>query len=100
MNYIDHVSNIVSSCTKALVQINKFRYLFRRYLFRLSKLYDCSSVWISSDETNIKRLQSSQNFAVRIMTGTTKFENISSALKGLKWLPVAKELYIKVGYLG
>jgi hypothetical protein len=60
-----------------------------------SKLYYCSSVWASTSETNIGKLQCVQNFAARIVTGTKKFEHITPILKDLKWLPVAMKLYIR-----
>jgi hypothetical protein len=92
---------VVSSCMRALVQINRVRHLFnkREILIKIinclvfSKLYYCSSVWASTSETNIGKLQCVQNFAARIVTGTKKFEHITPILKDLKWLPVEMELY-------
>ena len=41
------------------------------------------------------RLQSIQNFATRITTGTRKYDHITPVLKELKWLPVATQLYFR-----
>ena len=102
LNYNNHVANVVSSCMRALVQINRVRHLFKREILIkiinclvFSKLYYCSSVWISTSETNIGKLQCVQNFAAMIVTGTKKFEHITPILKDPKWLPVAMELYIR-----
>ena len=42
--------------------------------------------------TNIKKLQAAQNFACRIITKTKKFEQITPALREIKWLPVNEHL--------
>jgi hypothetical protein len=63
------------------------------------KLYYCSSVWESTSQTNIGKLQCVQNFAARIVTGTEKFEHITPILKYLKWLPVAMKLYIRDAFM-
>ena len=96
LNYNDHVANVVSSCMRALVQINRVRHLFKREILIkiinclvFSKLYYCSSVWASTSETNIGKLQCVQNFAARIVTGTKKFEHITPILKDLKTPEVA-----------
>ena len=51
LNY-DHVADVVSSCMRALVQINRVRHLFKREILIqiinclvFSKLYYCSTVW-------------------------------------------------------
>ncbi len=102
LDYNDHVANVVSTCMRALMQINRVPHLFKREIlikiinclvFSKCKLYYCSSVWASTSETNIGKLQCVQNFAARIVTGTKKFEHITPILKDLKWLPVAMELY-------
>ena len=48
---------VISSC----VQVSRF-----------SKLYYCSSVWTNTTDTNIRKLQSVQNFAARIVIVTLR----------------------------
>ena len=101
LTYDNHVTNIVSSSIKALLQINGVRHLFSgEILVKIinslvfSKLYYCSSVWASTSATNVKKIQCVQNFAARVITGTYKYEHITPSLKALKWLSVTKELYL------
>ena len=60
-----------------------------------SKLYYCSSVWSNTSSGNIRKLQGAQNFAARIVSGTTKFDHATPALKNLRWLPVKSHLYLR-----
>jgi hypothetical protein len=39
----------------------------------LSKLFYCSTVWANTSDSNIKKLQLVQNFAVRIIAGARKY---------------------------
>ena len=41
---------------------------------------------------NIKKLQSVQNFAARIISGTRKFDHITPVLNQLQWLPVKHQI--------
>ena len=60
-----------------------------------SKLYYCSSVWANTSKKNIAKLQTVQNFAARIVTGTRKYDHITPVLQQLKWLPVSYTLRYK-----
>ena len=50
-----------------------------------SKLLYCFTVWSNTSNKNICRLQSVQNFAARIITGTRKFDHITPALRDLRF---------------
>ena len=50
----------------------------------------CSTVWGNTTKGNIKKLQSIQNLAVRIITGIKKYDHVTPALKQLNWLPVSE----------
>ena len=41
-----------------------------------SKLLYCSSVWANTAKKNIELLQTVQNFAARIVSGTRKFDHV------------------------
>ena len=95
LTYDEHVSNVVSSCTASLCQINRIKHILdRQTLITMfdalvfSKLYYCSSVWANTSKKNLEKLQRVQNFAARIITGTKKHEHISPVLRELNWLPV------------
>ena len=49
-----------------------------------SKLLYCSSVWTNTTKKNIELLQTVQNFAARIVSGTRKFDHVTPILKQLQ----------------
>ena len=86
----------------SLCQINRVKYLFdRRTLITIinslvfSKLLYCSSAWANTTKKNIELLQTVQNFAVRIVSGTRKFDHVTPILKQLQWLPIVKQLKVR-----
>ena len=65
------------SCMSSLAQISRVKHVLDRNqlvtvinALVLSKLLYCSTVWSNTLNKNICRLQSVQNFAARIITGT------------------------------
>ena len=75
----NHVVNTVSSCMTALGQVNRVKPVFKEDLritiinaLVFSKLYCCSSVCCNTTDTNVRKLQSFQNFAARIVSNTKK----------------------------
>ena len=60
-----------------------------------SKLLYCSTVWSNISNKNICRLQSVQNFAARIITGTRKFDHINPALRDLRWFQIKQKLFFR-----
>ena len=58
----------------------------------LSKFLYCSTVWANASDSNIKKLQLVQNFAVRIITSAQKYDHITPHLQDLGWLPVKDHL--------
>ena len=59
----------------------------------LSKLLYCSTVWSNTSNKNISRLQSEQNFAARIISGTRKYNHITPALRDLCWFTIKQHLF-------
>lgn len=93
----NHILATVSFCMSKLAKINRAKHAFNSDLLVtiinalvFSKLYYCSTVWSSTTVCNGQKLQLVQNFAVRIISGTYKFEHITPSLKNLRWLPVKK----------
>ena len=102
LSFDEHIKQAVSSCMKKLHQINRIKNLFAPKTLEMiiqtcvfSKLFYCSSVWSSTSRKNISKLQTVQNFAARILTGTRKYDHITPVLEQLKWLPVEKTLYLR-----
>ena len=61
-----------------------------------SKLLYCySSVWANTTKKNIELLQTVQNFAAQIISGTRKFDTVTPILKQLQWLPIIKQLAVR-----
>ena len=102
LSYDEHITHVVSKCTKSLCQINRVKHILdSRTLIVIinalvfSKLYYCSSVWANTSKKNIAKLQTVQNFAARIVTGTRKYDHITPVLQQLNWLPVSYMLQYK-----
>jgi len=51
------------------------------------------------DDQQLKRLQSVQNAAARLVTGTRRSDNITPVLKVLHWLPVRQRIQYKMAML-
>lgn len=99
LSYDEHVTEVVSKCTSSLCQINRVKHILdtKSLLMAINalvftKLYYCSTIWANTSKGNVKKLQSVQNFAARIVTGTRKFDHITPSLKQLLWLPVKVSL--------
>ena len=98
LSYDRHMSNLVSSCLYKLCQINRVKNNFDKgtlTMIVISKLLYCSTVWSNTTCTNIKKLQSIQNFACKIITESKKYDHVSPLLQDLEWLTVDKLLYFR-----
>ncbi len=61
----------------------------------INKLLYSSSVWANTSSKNLKKLQTVQNFACRIITGIKKFDHVTSGLQELNWLSIENLLIYK-----
>ena len=102
----EHVVQTVSSCISRLGEINRVKHAFdKRTLIIIintlvfSKLFYCSNVWSNTSQANLDKLQSVQNFASRIVTGSRKYDHITPQLKKLGWLSVRQQLYFRFATL-
>ena len=93
LTYDEHVTQLTSKCIGSLCQINRVKYLFDRRTRTLitminslvfNKSLYCSSVWANTTKKNIELLQTVQNFAARIVSGTRKFDHVTPILKQLQ----------------
>ena len=61
----------------------------------INKMLYCCSVWSNTSASNVKKLQSIENFACKIITKTWKNDHVTLLLRELDWLPVDKLLYFR-----
>ena len=52
-------------------------------------------MWANTSNRNMRKLQSYQNYACRIISGAKTYGHISPLLKELNWLPVEKSIYLR-----
>lgn len=105
LSYDKHISKLVSSCLHKLCQTNRVKNtLDKNTLIMIisslviNKMLYCSTVWSNTTSTNMKKLQSVQNFAsiiIVIITGSKKYDHVTPLLKDLDWLTVDKLLYFR-----
>ena len=94
----ESLQQLSASCTTKLCQINRVKSVFNQVtlliiiVLVMSKIdyCNCSVIWSSTSESNIKKIQLLQNFAARIITGRQKLDDLTPALRELKWLPIKK----------
>ena len=101
LSYDEHITKLSLSCLYKLFRINRIKHLLdRRTLitvinaFVFSRLFYCSTVWGNTSEKNVKKLQSIQNFACRIILDLKKYDHVSVALESLGWLSVHNKLLL------
>jgi len=66
------------------------------HAFISSRLDYCNSLLIGVNDGLLRRLQSVQNAAARLVTGTWRCEHITPALQQLHWLPVRQRIQYKL----
>jgi len=64
--------------------------------FISNRLDYCNSLLCGIADTQLQRLQSVQNAASRLVTGTRRSEHITPVLRSLHWLPVRQRITFKV----
>ena len=85
LTYHEHITQLTSKCIGSLCQINRVKYLFDRCTLItiinslvVSKLLYCSSVWANTTKNTSSYYRQCKNFAARIVSGTRKFDHVSS----------------------
>ena len=103
LSMADHISKLTSSAFFQLKQIRHIRkYISKEateslvHAFISSRLDYCNSLFLGLSKYQIGKLQSIQNSAARVITGTPKFQHITPVLHDLHWLPVASRIEFKI----
>ena len=106
MSLSQQISNVRK---KSFYQLTKIKQL-KKYLdskttellthaFVSSNIDYCNSLYYNLPKKQIKRLQSIQNSAARVITNTRKYDRISPVLKDLHWLPIQQRIVFKIALM-
>ena len=87
LTFNESLQQLSASCTTKLCQINRVKSVFNQVtlliiiVLVMSKIdyCNCSVIWSSTSESNIKKIQLLQNFAARIITGRQKLDDLTPA---------------------
>ena len=104
MSMPPHVNNVCKSAFYHLHTISRIRkYLSTQttteilvHAFVTSKLDHCNSLLHNVPKNVIKKLQSVQNAAARLITRFRKWDHITPVLFDLHWLPVSERIKFKI----
>ena len=69
------------------------------HAFVSSRIDYCNQLFVGVSARLLDKLQSLQNAAARLVTGTRKFDRITPVLRELHWLPVRQRLKFKTAVL-
>ena len=96
------IANCIKSSVYHLRNIQVKRYLNPQALkslihaFITSRLDIHNATLLGLPQCQVHKLQKIQNFAARMISGTSRFEHISPVLMDIHWLPVKKRMDIKL----
>jgi len=102
----DHVAALRRSCLFQLRQLRMVRSSLPLeaaktlvHAFVSSRLDYCNSLLYGIGEGLLTKLQTVQNAAARVVTGTKKFDHITPVLRQLHWLPVRQRIIFKLAMI-
>ena len=102
-NLEEHIKSICKSSYYHIRNLAKIRkYIDEEsakivvHAFITSKLDSCNSLLYGLPQHLLRRLQSVQNAAARIVTRTRKFDHITPVFKKVHWLPVRYRIIYKI----
>ena len=106
LNMQQQVTRVLQNCFCELRNLSKARELMSISIAKsfvsamiLSRLDYCNSLFAEAPVCLIKRLQSVQNAAARVVSRTKKTDHITPILNMLHWLPVRERVVFKIGCL-
>ena len=93
LSYHEHISQVVSRCTGALLALNHVRHVLPRVTLRpivtslvVSTLRYCIAIYGTCSTTELGRVQKVLNFCARVISGRRKYSHVTDVLRELKWL--------------
>jgi len=102
-------SHIAATCRSCFYQMRQLRSIRRSLTadsmhalvqaFVHCRLDYCNSLLTGTADAYLKRLQSVQNAAARLVSGTRRHDHITPVLESLHWLPVRKRVMFKTAVL-
>jgi len=105
----EHISNVCRLCFYQFRQIRGVRLwmtppavstLIHAFIANVGYRVDyCNSLLYGIAEGLTQRLKRVQNMAARLVLGLRKYDQISGAIRGLRWLPVRQRIDYKVALL-
>jgi len=103
LTMVDHVAAVCRSCYYLLRQLRSVAPSLSSeaakavvHAFISCRMDYCNSLLTGVNDGLLRRLQSVQNAAARLVTGTRRWEHITSALRQLHWLPVRQRIHYKL----
>ena len=103
MTMLPHITSICKSASYHLRNISRIRKFLSTktteilvHAFVSSKLDHCNFLLYNVPNYILKKLQSVQNAAARLITCSRKYDHITSILKELHWLPVSERIKFKI----
>ena len=106
LNLVSHISKVCQICYFYLTWIKKVRHCLTDAAVKLavqclvlSRLDYCNGILVGLPTCQLHRLQRVMNCAARVVTGISRDDSISAALKQLKWLPIKERIDYKIALL-
>ena len=103
MSMLPHVNSVCKSSFYHLRNISRIRKLLSNkttetpvHAFVTSELNHCNSLLNNVPKYVIKKLQSVQNAAARLITSSRKYDHITPILFDLQWIPVSERIKCKI----
>jgi hypothetical protein len=103
LNMSDHVAQVGRSCYFQLRHVrcsltpDAAKALIHAFIS--SRLDYCNSLLTGVCDGVLRKLQSVQNAAARLITNTRKFDHITPVLRDLHWLPVRQRIVFKTAMI-
>jgi len=103
LTMVDHVAALRRSCLYH--QLRQLRMIRSSLTLEAAKtllqqsLDYCNSLLYGVSDSLLAKLQTVQNAAARVITGTRKFDHITPVLRDLHWLPVRQRISFKLAMM-
>jgi len=106
LNFNEHITKTASDCMLKLMRVDMIKHLLDQKTliclinaFNFCKLFYCSTVWSSMSKKNIRKLQLVQNYAWRIVVGSSVWRERLQFLQEFSWARLISSLFCSFVYL-